>query len=188
MGLESIQAPGGLPKRYVEPHTRAEIEQTIKALESGEMDPPKGRDMGPGYQGPQDEVALTREEVLGGLRDLLARTPATIEYADFTKLDLRVGLIETAERVPKSAKLIKMGVFFGDELGRRTICAGIGEDPEFKVGALLGGHYLFLTNLPPRKMMGIESHGMMLAASNVDGRPIPATFDDGKPVAGAKVG
>jgi tRNA-binding EMAP/Myf-like protein len=113
------------------------------------------------------------------------------------KKEYQPGLVQVATKDVKVEKFDpawmdkNMGRFriaISAELGRRTICAGIGEDPEFKVGALLGGHYLFLTNLPPRKMMGIESHGMMLAASNVDGRPIPATFDDGKPVAGAKVG
>jgi hypothetical protein len=72
-----------MAKRYKEPATKPlgfakgwqprseaikEVEETIRMLESGEMDPPYGRDMGPAYQGPEDEIALTRDEVLEGLR------------------------------------------------------------------------------------------------------------------------
>lgn len=79
---------------------------------------------------------------------------------DVAKLDLRFGKVIAADRVPKSDKLIKMQVFFGTF--ERKILAGVGKtfDPE----QLLGGTFLFITNLPPRKIMGLESHGMMFAS------------------------
>ncbi len=62
-----------MTKRYKEPETAREIEETIRMLESGEMNPPKGCDMGPAYQGPADEEALTKEETIAGLRLRLKR-------------------------------------------------------------------------------------------------------------------
>lgn len=84
-----------------------------------------------------------------------------ITYEDFCKVDIRVGIITKSERVPKSEKLLKLEVYFG-ELGHRQIVAGIGKDynPEGIVGLLV----VAVLNLAPRKLMGIESHGMLLAA------------------------
>lgn len=90
-----------------------------------------------------------------------------ITFDDFLKLDIRVGQITTAEPVPKSKKLLKLSVDFGTEVGVRTILAGIaGPDP---VGAsehlnLAKPKVLAVINLAPRQMMGIESHGMLLAS------------------------
>lgn len=111
---------------------------------------------------------------------------ATIQYADFERLDIRVGKIETAEFVPKSKKLVKMTVYFGEEIGRRTILAGIADSFEFVIDTLLRQDKLFIVNLEPRKIMGIESHGMMLCATDQLGRICPATC--GTPhLPGAKV-
>jgi methionyl-tRNA synthetase len=91
----------------------------------------------------------------------------TIDADHFFAVDLRVGQILTAERVPKSEKLIKMTVSLGSE--ERTILAGIGKayEPEQLVGTLVS----VVANLAPRKLMGIESHGMLLAANN-EGKPL----------------
>lgn len=91
----------------------------------------------------------------------------TITYDDFVKADIRVGQITSAEVVPKSKKLVKLAVDFGAEVGVRTILAGIGApDPEGKVASLNveKPKILAVINLAPRMMMGIESHGMLLAA------------------------
>ena len=88
-----------------------------------------------------------------------------ITFDDFLKVDLRVGTITKVEEVPKSKKLVKLEVYFG-ELGHRTILAGIKED--FK-GDLTGTQAIFCVNLAPRQMMGMESHGMILASRNADG-------------------
>jgi len=83
-----------------------------------------------------------------------------IEYGDFIKVDIRLGVVEAAEVVPKSDKLLKLTVNLG-EVGTRQILAGIGQT--FKPEDLVGKQYAFVINLAPRKMMGLESHGMILA-------------------------
>lgn len=101
-----------------------------------------------------------------------AGEPASITYEDFLKIDLRVGEVLAAERVPKSTKLIKMRVSFGDF--ERQILAGVGLT--FEPGILVGQSYVFVVNLPPRKMMGLESHGMMLAAGEPEALSLVKTF------------
>ena|SRR5579885_1448271 len=91
----------------------------------------------------------------------------TISFEDFLKLDIRVGQITSAEPVPKSKKLLKLQVDFGTEIGVRTILAGIaGPDPVGKAEnlTLAKPKVLAVVNLAPRMMMGIESHGMLLAS------------------------
>ncbi len=92
------------------------------------------------------------------------KKPVTFE--DFSKLDIRIGEILTAERVPKSDKLLKMTVDIG--LEKRTIMAGIAQhaDPE----ELPGKKVTVVANLKPRKMMGIASEGMILMAETPDGQ------------------
>jgi len=90
-----------------------------------------------------------------------------VDYDTFAKTDLRVGLVLTAEAVPKSKKLIKMTVDIGFET--RTILGGIatGYTPE----ELVGRKVVVVANLAPRALMGIESHGMLLAASDNNSKP-----------------
>jgi methionyl-tRNA synthetase len=85
-----------------------------------------------------------------------------ISYDDFAKLDIRIGRIEAAERVPETDKLIKCTVDFG-ELGKRTIVSGIAlfRTPEELVGKTLP----YIINLEPRVIKGVESQGMLLALS-----------------------
>ena len=87
---------------------------------------------------------------------------ATIEYPDFAKVDIRVGRITAAELVPKSDKLLKLRVDLGSELGTRTIVAGIAKS--YDLANVVDQQVLVVVNLAPRKLMGIESHGMVLAA------------------------
>lgn len=94
-------------------------------------------------------------------------TTSEIVFEDFLKVDIRAGTIVTAERVPKSKKLIKLQVNFG-ELGDRQIVAGIGET--FEDHELPNAKVLAVVNLAPRKLMGLESHGMILAAADKNGR------------------
>ena len=94
----------------------------------------------------------------------------TITYEDFLKLDIRVGTITSAELVPKSKKLVKLQVSFGEE--SRTILAGIASMIPFlldsKVENFQGRQVVAVLNLAPREMMGITSHGMLLAAHGKD--------------------
>lgn len=86
-----------------------------------------------------------------------------ITYDDFAKLEIRIGKVAAAELVPETDKLIKCTVDFG-EFGTRTIVSGIAEwkRPEELVGQLLP----YIVNLAPRMLRGIESQGMLLAASD----------------------
>jgi methionyl-tRNA synthetase len=96
-----------------------------------------------------------------------------IAIDDFVKVDLRVAQVVVAERIPKADKLLRLEVDLGYE--KRQILSGIAEwyTPE----ELIGKRIVVIANLAPRKMRGLESHGMLLAASNgEDGKPILATF------------
>lgn len=86
-----------------------------------------------------------------------------ITYDDFQKLDLRIARILKAERVEGSEKLVKLQLDVGD-MGERQIVAGIGVvyTPEI----LVGKQIVIVANLEPRKLMGQESQGMLLAASD----------------------
>jgi methionyl-tRNA synthetase len=89
-----------------------------------------------------------------------------ISYDDFSKLDIRIGTVTAAELVPDTDKLIKCTVNFG-ELGERAIVSGIAQwkSPEELVGRQLP----YIVNLAPRVLRGVESKGMLLAASDEDG-------------------
>jgi methionyl-tRNA synthetase len=105
-----------------------------------------------------------------------------ISIDDFMKIDLRVARIVVAERVPNSKKLVRMEVDLGTE--RRTIVAGIAE--AYAAEALVGRSVAIVANLRPAKLMGIESNGMVLAASPDGGAPILVGFDQ-PPEAGTRI-
>jgi methionyl-tRNA synthetase len=96
-----------------------------------------------------------------------------ISIEDFMRVELRVAKVLTAERVEKSKKLLKLSVDVGTE--HRTLVAGIAEayEPE----ALIGRTVVVVFNLKPAKLMGIESNGMVLAASPDGGTPTVVSFD-----------
>ena len=89
----------------------------------------------------------------------------TVAFDDFAKMDIRIGEIVAAEKMEKSKKLLKLQV--NDGFVTRTILSGIAE--HFAPGDLVGKQVTFLANLAPRKMMGIESEGMILMAEDSDG-------------------
>jgi methionyl-tRNA synthetase len=88
---------------------------------------------------------------------------ATIQYDDFAKLDLRVGVVLTAEAVPKAKKLLKLTVDLG-EARPRQIVAGIAE--AFAPATLVNRRVLVVANLAPRELRGLTSEGMILAAGD----------------------
>ena len=96
---------------------------------------------------------------------------------DFMKVELRVAKVLAAERVPKSNKLLKLHVDVGTE--QRTLVAGIAEayEPE----AMVGRTVVMVFNLKPAKLMGIESNGMVLAASPDGGKPTLVSFEEPPP-------
>ena len=87
-----------------------------------------------------------------------------ITFDDFAKVDLRVGEIVDVEEIEGADKLWKLSVDLGEEIGERTICAGIKE--YYSKEELIGKKIIIVVNLAPRKMRGIESQGMLLAASD----------------------
>jgi methionyl-tRNA synthetase len=112
-----------------------------------------------------------------------APSGAKITIDDFAKVELRVGQVKSAERIQGADKLLKLVVDIGDEV--RQILAGIalGYAPE----ELVGRKVVVVVNLAPRKMRGLESNGMLLAASaEADGKPVLCTFAEEIPV-GSKV-
>lgn len=108
-----------------------------------------------------------------------------VDFDTFEKLDIRVGLVTSCEKVKKSKKLLKFHIDDGTKDGR-TILSGIAayyEDPQ----ELVGKQVLFVANFAPRKMMGEESQGMILSAVNYDGTlSVTTTSKDVKP--GSQVG
>jgi methionyl-tRNA synthetase len=104
---------------------------------------------------------------------------AQIGIEDFTKVELRVAQILVAERIPKADKLLRLEVDLGYE--QRQILAGIAQyyEPE----KLIGRKVVIVANLAPRKMRGLESNGMIVAASIGDeGAPVLAGFLEDVPV------
>ena len=90
----------------------------------------------------------------------------TITFDDFSKMDMRVGTIVEAEKMPKANKLLVLKVDTG--LDTRTIVSGIAES--FKPEEIIGKKVTVLINLAPRKLRGMESEGMILMTTNEDGK------------------
>jgi methionyl-tRNA synthetase len=114
-------------------------------------------------------------------------SPAAAEkigIEDFAKVEMRVGQIKTAERIVGADKLLKLTVDIGTEI--RQICAGIAQfyEPE----KLIGRKVAVVVNLAPRKLRGVESNGMIVAASvGPEGRPVLAGFPDEDVEVGARL-
>jgi methionyl-tRNA synthetase len=121
---------------------------------------------------------LTPAEPTGGAAQEQAGASPHISIDDFVKVDLRVAQILVAERVPKADKLLRLEVDLGYE--KRQILAGIAQyyEPE----KLIGRRIVIVANLAPRKMRGLESNGMLLAASLEGGAPVLAGFLEDVPL------
>ncbi len=102
--------------------------------------------------------------------------PATpqITIDDFLKVELRIGRVVTAEPVPKSRKLIRLEINDGGTV--RQVLGGLAKS--YEPGALVGRHVVFVANLKPAKLAGLESRGMVLAALDADGEAVLLTVDD----------
>jgi methionyl-tRNA synthetase len=101
-----------------------------------------------------------------------------ISIDDFAKIELRVGMVKVAERVPKADKLLRLEVDIGTEV--RQVLAGIAE--AYAPETLIGRKVVIVANLAPRKLRGLESNGMIVAASLEDGKPVLAGFLEDVPV------
>jgi methionyl-tRNA synthetase len=146
--LELGERSGG-----VDEQKKAEPSEPSQAADKGQPSPTQ-----------QSAAPPAQPQAAGGER---------IAIDDFMKIDLRVAKVLAAEKVPNSRKLVKMTIDVGTE--QRTLVAGIAEayEPEQLVGKTVG----IVFNLKPAKLMGIESNGMILAASAEGGKPVLVAFD-----------
>jgi methionyl-tRNA synthetase len=101
-----------------------------------------------------------------------------ITIDDFAKIELRVGVVKVAERVPKADKLLRLEIDIGTEV--RQVLAGIAE--AYAPETLIGRKVVIVANLAPRKLRGMESNGMIVAASLEGGKPVLASFLEDVPV------
>jgi methionyl-tRNA synthetase len=120
---------------------------------------------------PQPVAAATAAPAAGS-------TNEKISIDDFAKIELRVGLVKVAERVPKADKLLRLEIDIGTEV--RQVLAGIAE--AYAPETLIGRKVVIVANLAPRKLRGMESNGMIVAASLEDGKPVLAGFLEDVPV------
>jgi len=159
---------------------RVEKAQAIERMEAMEQDPQKAT--APGGSGeatPAPAASPTETPAATAETGAAPATPAKIGIEDFAKVELRVGQIESAERVPKADKLLMLKVNIGDEV--RQIVAGIAT--AYEAEKLIGRKVIVVTNLAPRKLRGVESNGMIVAASaGPDGAPVLAGFLEDVPV------
>ena len=123
-----------------------------------------------------DAPAAPVKMMVDGVADLAPE----ITIDDFIKVDLRVGIIVSAEAVPKADKLLHLKIDIGETKGPRTIVAGIAL--AYKPEQLIGRKVAIVANLAPRKLRGIESQGMIVAASLEGGSPALVSFLEEVPV------
>jgi methionyl-tRNA synthetase len=135
------------------------IEKSDEKIEKSETDV---------LRAPQDERLRAKTDHTPSVRpEGLDGQSNFIDITDLTKIELRVGTIVTCETVEKSDKLLKMSVDLG-ELGIRQILGGIRK--HYQPEELIGRQGLFVCNLKPRKMLGLDSYGMMLIAQDANGK------------------
>ena len=177
--------PSTSPKIYTQLGLEVPAEFLLTDAEFGKMaDGTKVQKGEPLY--PRIEIAEDGATIIGGKRyePKVEVAPAPVEEPKvemepikeeitidaFEKIDLRVGTVKAAEKVKKSKKLLKLQVMIGDE--ERTIVSGIAQyyEPE----ALIGRNVIVIANLAPAKLFGIESFGMLLAASDGNGNLVLA--------------
>jgi methionyl-tRNA synthetase len=125
----------------------------------------------------EKKMEKTAEDAQAPAATPLAAGPELIGIEDFAKADLRVGKIVSAERVEKSEKLIKLKVDIGTET--RQVVAGIGKS--YAPEALIGKQIVIVANLKPAKLMGVESQGMLLAASSAEALSVITLDRETKP-------
>ena len=134
----------------------------------------------------EDQQRPAAEEVKVPASPATSVTPATavpandrkITIDDFAKVELRVGVVKVAERVPKSDRLLRLEIDIGTEV--RQVVAGIAE--AYTPETLVGRKVVIVANLVTRKLRGLESNGMIVAASLEGGKPVLASFLEDVPV------
>jgi methionyl-tRNA synthetase len=168
---------------------RADKKEVLEKIEAMENDIKNPGAPPPAPKANETDSAIEPEKAKGAAVAAAAPAPAAaiavsgiITIDDLIKVDLRVGVIKTAERIQGADKLLKLQVDIGDET--RQILAGIAL--AYAPEELIGRRIVVVANLAPRKMRGLESNGMLLAASVEGGKPVLCTFGEDVPP-GAKV-
>lgn len=108
-----------------------------------------------------------------------------VEFSDWEKLDLRVGKVLKVEDIEGADKLYKLQVDLGKELGKRTLCAGIKK--HYSKEDLKGKKIVVFANLKPRMLRGIESQGMLLAASEKEDAKVVLISPESDVEVGSKI-
>jgi len=172
--LDTATTLGKLDEAAEADRNRDKPKEKSKTVESEKVKP---SEVAPESPTPSPESQVPSPEPLTPSPAPTAETPK-ISIEDFAKVEMRTGEIKTAEAIPGAKKLLKLTVDIGTEV--RQVCAGIAEfyTPE----KLVGMKVVVVTNLLPRKMRGVESNGMIVAASIGDqGRPVLVTFSEDVP-------
>jgi methionyl-tRNA synthetase len=161
---------------------RIEAKQAIEKMQALEMEETRRQSALFGKQveeSPKDEfIGLTvssESQPMTNVAAAVAPLESEITIDDFAKVDLRVGLVKSAEPVKGADKLLHLKVDIG-EAEPRTIVAGIAK--AYKPEQLVGRKVVIVANLAPRKLRGIESRGMIVAASLPDGPPVLTGFHE----------
>jgi len=183
----SVQESGTGPGAAIPPSKQVPSQSTTTQAATAPVDPARPLDTTHVHQVPAELASSRLSSTLPAAPPAAPLTPSSAEATaspigapdsaliaidDFVKVDLRVAQILVAERIPKADKLLRLEVDLGYE--KRQILAGIAQyyDPE----KLIGRKIVIVANLAPRKMRGLESNGMLLAASLPDGAPVLASF------------
>ncbi len=154
----------GKPEHLFKPITDTEIQPEVDRLLAN-VPQEQGQEQAQGKQAAPVAKPEQRSAEAGGAGVVSAK--ATITFDDFAKLDLRVGTIVAAERVPKADKLLKLSIDIG-EAQPRTVVSGIAM--HYAPEQLPGQQVVLVANLEPRKMRGVESQGMVLMAEDAGGK------------------
>lgn len=99
-----------------------------------------------------------------------------IQFDDLMKVDLRMGKVTASEKVEGADKLIKLEVFFGEEIGTKTIASAVA-DKGFTPENMLGKTFPFVLNMPPRKIRGVVSEGMIIMSEDSSGNLVELSND-----------
>jgi methionyl-tRNA synthetase len=166
LNKEKIMAEVEKEKEAAQPATETKGEQTQTAKQAGAAEPAATK---------TEEAQSAKGATQGDVPPLAE----TITIDDFARIDLRVATVLEAERVPKADRLLRLIVDVGESQPRQ-ILAGIAQ--YYAPEDIIGRKIIVVANLAPRKLRGLESNGMLLAASiGEEGRPVLATFTEDVP-------
>ncbi len=106
----------------------------------------------------------------------MSGSSSEVTFEEFSKIDMRVGVVRRAERIPGSKKLLRLTVDLGAMGGEREVVAGIAE--WYKPEELVGKYVVVVANLKPRRIMGYTSRGMILATCEEGSKPVLVTVSE----------